>query len=394
MKNNIFLILLLILVGSSSLNAQSDTDYKPLLELGKKWTQGLRTVKEFINIWTYDVEIQNKLTVQDTLFYKIYVTGEDWYLREDTVEKKVYSRHNITDTEELIYNFSLEVGDIFNNHFYVDSIKNIEYFGAIKKTFYMHDISSGGSNIWIEGVGALSGILSSDEIYQGYLEGYGMNCCYLNDSLLYQNPYGCSGEKKPPRIMTFSICPDTVKLNSSLELFAAFSHDYSFSIFVTLISPGGDSITVDNFNIVGDNEIIGYNIYECRKTFQSFNNEIGDWYVYRIKAVDINGNVAENFYPQDNKWTRFHVTKPINIKDNNNDTLSIFYNSQQKIIQINQISPINSKFQLYDCTGKLILSKQILNSKEQISINNLQPAVYICKIYNNKKIQTKKIIIQ
>lgn len=107
------------------------------------------------------------------------------FLRE-TSAHKIYYHEVGSQSEQLLYDFSLAVGDsVYSNYLsgwlVLDSVADDP---TGKKNWYYHQ----GSNItrqWIEGVGSVRGLLMR-EIVGGFSL---LTCCTLNDSVLYQADY-------------------------------------------------------------------------------------------------------------------------------------------------------------------------------------------------------------
>jgi hypothetical protein len=94
--------------------------------------------------------------------YQIFDDPTFWfphaYLREDTVEKKVFMWHQ--NMEQLVCDFSLEEGDQFLLHwinYTVMEIDSVQVEGGMRKRFYVFpDLDFGYfSEYWIEGVGVM-----------------------------------------------------------------------------------------------------------------------------------------------------------------------------------------------------------------------------------------------
>jgi hypothetical protein len=133
-------------------------------------------------------------------------------VREDVNAKKVYTRNfldgNPTGPEKILYDFSLEEGEVISlqrkcltsawHEYYVDSIRIREYSGIGRRTFYLNiHLPNTPSIIWIEGIGSIAGIpFSADEGSIWSCDE--LMCCYFNSELLYQSQngalYGCSFE--------------------------------------------------------------------------------------------------------------------------------------------------------------------------------------------------------
>lgn len=208
MKNK--LIILFLLLASWQVQAQK-ADYIQLLDSNKVWTEAM--IMEFGDFLVIDMWTGDTLSNNDTLYYELF--SEDFgttaqYLREDTIEKKVYYRRDFGHDEQLYYDFSMEVGDSIEGAnwpcmLFLDSVKIINYFGIERETFYLHsnwydEFDEAAFNpVWVEGIGSLSGILNNEKspelAFAGSTE---LNCYYYNDLLQYQSnmasEYGCHFE--------------------------------------------------------------------------------------------------------------------------------------------------------------------------------------------------------
>jgi hypothetical protein len=120
-------------------------------------------------------------TIIDTLNYKIlwmhYYTPlcTEGFIREDSIQKKVYFKSILDSSEIVLYDFSMAVGDslslyfgqgccnYFQSGFYgLDSIKNVTINGGNRRKFYLNCHSCSQSNntlSWIESVGSQGGPL-------------------------------------------------------------------------------------------------------------------------------------------------------------------------------------------------------------------------------------------
>lgn len=194
MKKIILFIAFIIIYGSN----YSQT-YYPLVDTNRIWSTLYQTddtsspyfvqKTEFIK-FSIDTLIRGK-------FYKKNFKSNDslminWkengFIREDSL-KKVYYLSNENSNEILIYDFNITINDTiklpqFDAQLVVDSINYIEIGEHQRKQIYLS--SSNGSEVWIEGIGSLFGILNS---------GLGIPCggsyhllCFTeNNNLLYQN---------------------------------------------------------------------------------------------------------------------------------------------------------------------------------------------------------------
>ncbi len=402
MKNNIFLILLLVIVGSSSLNAQNDTDYKPLLELGKKWTHGVQAMKSTPDVHYEEAYIVNTVMEQNNLFYYIDDMTGKYFLREDTITQKVYIRERLDEPEEILYDFSLEVGDIFNNKLYVDSIKNEEYFGVVRRVFYMHKLADvSWIVVWVEGIGALSGLSAHSYGYEpeyfGIIHlGFGMTCCSINDSLIYQNPfaisYGCRGEILPPDLEYIGFSYDTLHVASSQVAIIIFRGHTYVDLELTFTSPSGKTYNLTEF----DHEFMfegpfggDYSIYQGN--FNDFNGETGNWRVSHYKAETSAGGILESDYA-----FKFYVTDRIDIPEVSHNAINIYPNPASDIINIEFDNSKNEELtlQIYNILGENIYSEITTASICEIQLNDYPKGIYICKLIKNNKIIFSKSFIK
>ena len=81
------------------------------------------------------------------------------YIREDTIEKKVYLYKIFFEKEILLYDFSLDQGDsidCFGEYIHVDSVYYHEFGNLPIKL--KHIVFNYG-RIWVEGIGSLRGVL-------------------------------------------------------------------------------------------------------------------------------------------------------------------------------------------------------------------------------------------
>lgn len=119
----------------------------------------------------------------------------DYYLREDTVSKKVYSFNPLSQVESLLFDFSLQLHDsIFlpsfltpNTYFYVDTLYTIVTSDGISRKFYecfQHPNQGTTGGYYIEGLGGAMGPFMRP--YYGFEEGYWVLCISdLNESTIY-----------------------------------------------------------------------------------------------------------------------------------------------------------------------------------------------------------------
>lgn len=115
----------------------------------------------YIDTWyTNDTSNLIDSTLQSPVLYAI--------LREDSINKKVYNKY-----EEIIYDFSLNVGDTLEAFGYniVDSIVPISLNNSdLRNKFYFTNINESITNYYIEGIGGGNGLI--EPFYYLGLSGY------------------------------------------------------------------------------------------------------------------------------------------------------------------------------------------------------------------------------
>lgn len=122
--------------------------------------------------------------------------SDDAYIREDTLEKKVYL-HDADDN--LLYDFSLTKGDTFHVNNYTiglydeilicDSTDHLEMMGVQRKRLFFRPAEiMEHTEVWIEGIGSLYGILNSGMGAVAWGGGsVELICTKKNGELIYQH---------------------------------------------------------------------------------------------------------------------------------------------------------------------------------------------------------------
>jgi len=94
--------------------------YTPMLENGKIWNMKYETWTVGIPNSTittlYGYFIDGTTTFNSTSYYILRDSRNTdvYYLREDVTNKKVYLYDTTTSTEKLLYDFNVQIGDVFN----------------------------------------------------------------------------------------------------------------------------------------------------------------------------------------------------------------------------------------------------------------------------------------
>lgn len=164
-------------------------------------------------------------TIAQTDYKKLYssydTTLNNWYkygaIREN--ENKVYFYLYSNETEVLLYDFNLNVGDTF-----ISTHNSLEYQGcpielkvsSIDTTILENGeqrqrFNFNGAEVWISGIGSLYGLIYVD-VYQCIWDMfYDLSCCHENDELIFQSPYfdNCL-------VNTVGINENSIQVNHSL----------------------------------------------------------------------------------------------------------------------------------------------------------------------------------
>ena len=203
MKNIRFIaVIALMMMGGMTVKAQ---DYHPIVEEGKQWNVLFSypwNPPEPQHKYTDIYKIEGD-TLLDGVSYKVMYTtrNEDlmgWsvcgVIRE-TEDKQVLYRRDGASYDEILYDFSMEVGDTIimsGSGFYPDWMFVIETNEILingeprQQIVLEYPFGNGEQEVWIEGIGSLYGIVDSGSLF---LTGGSTNllCYYEDGDLIWQN---------------------------------------------------------------------------------------------------------------------------------------------------------------------------------------------------------------
>ena len=203
MKNIRFIaVIALMMMGGMTMKAQ---DYHPIVEEGKQWNVLFSypwNPPEPQHKYTDIYKIEGD-TLLDGVSYKVMYTtrNEDltgWsvcgVIRE-TEDKQVLYRRDGSSYDEILYDFSMEVGDTIimsGSGFYPDWMFVIETNEILvngeprQQIVLEYPFGNGEEEVWIEGIGSLYGIVDSGSLF---LTGGSTNllCYYEDGDLIWQN---------------------------------------------------------------------------------------------------------------------------------------------------------------------------------------------------------------
>lgn len=147
---------------------------------------------------SYWVKFQGDTTINNLIYKRILRANDsfhsEWYsngfIREDTVAQKVYLFNSYTESDQLLYDFSLENGDsiLVRDGYYV-KVDTILYepFGNSKDTVKQICFNKGCTHRWIKGIGSTRGVLNGLNTIMTVGAYYNLVCYYENDKLIYHN---------------------------------------------------------------------------------------------------------------------------------------------------------------------------------------------------------------
>ncbi|NQT77069.1 MAG: hypothetical protein HQ565_05100 [Bacteroidetes bacterium] len=224
--------------------------------------------------------------------YGPYYTGA---YRNDTINRRVYFISESHANEDLLYDFSLEVGDTVPQtyinyaypHLVVDSIDSILLGDHYRKRFYYYRETWPPIEV-VEGMGAHTGLLEPMEIFehQHYLR-----CFHLNDELLYiYNADSCSLETDTclsvnitdPQQKDFNVTlfPNPVVDNLSVNIECMDSKTLEFRFFL-----------LNSSGIIQKD--IGFKINNKTISLQDLPSGLYLWYVLKENILIASGKLAK-----------------------------------------------------------------------------------------------------
>jgi hypothetical protein len=169
--------------------------YIPMLQEGNAWSVGYYDI--YMPTTYNQLTLGNTVLINNTEYKNIYInsTSSDCFIREENGIVYILDSSN---TEKIILDLSLEVGDIFTSEYIsclydtyheleVLSISNQFIAGMDRKVL---ELDGWGSQYWIEGIGSTKGGLYVG--VQNIEGGSGLECFYTNgETYLFNNATDC-----------------------------------------------------------------------------------------------------------------------------------------------------------------------------------------------------------
>ena len=202
MKNIKLIALIALMMGGMTMKAQ---DYHPIVEDGKQWNVLFSypwSPPEPQHKYTDIYKIEGDTLVDGVSYKVMYATSDEnltgWNLCcffRETEDGQVFSRRPSTSDEQLLYDFSMEVGDTICMCDYgydeccmvvIEKGEAIVNGEPRQQIVLEYPFGNGVEEVWIEGIGSLYGIVDSGSLF---LTGGSTNllCYYENDDLIWQN---------------------------------------------------------------------------------------------------------------------------------------------------------------------------------------------------------------
>jgi hypothetical protein len=223
-------IILLLLMGAINIKAQ---DYHPLVEDGKQWNVLFSypwSPPEPQHKYTDLYKIEGDTLVDGVPYKVMYTTRNEnltgWnfcgIIRETEDKQAFYRRYGSPD-EEMLYDFSMEVGDTICMCDYgydgccmvvIEKGETIVNGEPRQQIVLEYPFGNGEEEVWIEGIGSLYGIVDSGSLF---LTGGSTNllCYYEDGDLIWHNTM-------PGFDMCYIINPDGIEEDETSSVVSVF----------------------------------------------------------------------------------------------------------------------------------------------------------------------------
>jgi hypothetical protein len=258
------LLLLLVFISPFFSKAQTNV-YHPFPDSNAVWGMIGGCIDGFCGDWGYFKDYYDGDTIIDGFAYKkiysegIQMTGGSCcpypgtagtgYLREDTLARKVYWRTQWMNTDTLLYDFTLNIGDTLRGYLEycgsgvpvtVQSIDSIFINTSFRKRINFDTSDFCMYYSIIEGIGSTTGLTGC---YFGHFEtGIYLNCFSINDTIMYVAP--CNGDTVPCGALPSGI----VALDSKIKI--SITPNPTHNSF-TITSPFQNA-RVEIYNMLGE----------------------------------------------------------------------------------------------------------------------------------------------
>ncbi len=254
-------VIALMMMGGMTMKAQ---DYHPIVEDGKQWNVLFSypwNPPEPPHRYTDIYKIEGDTLVDGVPYKVMYATrNEDltgwnlWGFLRETEDGQVFSRRPSTSDEQLLYDFSMEVGDTICmcDYGYDECCMVVVEKGEIlvneePRQQIVLEYPFGETETWIEGIGSLYGIIDSGS---HFLVGGSTDllCYYEDGDLIWQNSYPSINScyfVYPSQHGDLVISPTTLTFESYYE-----------SQTIHLINQTDNPVTISDIDIQPNNNML------------------------------------------------------------------------------------------------------------------------------------------
>ncbi len=367
-------------------------------------------------------------------------------IRNDIPEKKVYFIKAYTDTDTLLYDFNIDVGDTVpasyvNLYEYpapwtVISIDSISANGQYRRRYNISN--TGWETSLIEGIGSIGGLFEQ----YFYPEGSSMLLCFFqNDSIVYpegniniamchlvhETPH-CSDTTYLPTITAsgpLTICQgDTILLeaesgydaylwstgDTTQSISVSDSGDYSVSALVDTCWFGSDTVEI---NVSDPQPIVIENVSDliCSGGFVSYQWYINDTIIsgavfqtycanysgiYYVVVTDEFGCIGVSSFIE---YTICSECPPcdMGIENNGQFPVNIYPNPASTTITLEFPASANFKtaeLSIETITGQLVFQSAIQNPKSAIDISAFSKGLYLFKVRAGEEVVVRKVVVE
>ncbi len=202
--------LILSLISIFFMSQLSSQDYFRFPTSDAIWNYKVVGSYSYPHEWVVIDSLGQQVTIDNIQYVEVYSASSgnsflEGAIREDTLQKKVYFRHNYSEDEMLLYDFATEAGDTI--YYPTDIQGNIDYYKVVnsvdsilissqyRKRWFLTNSFFNMNDIWIEGIGSVYryGLLYPllpDIVLDGSTPCFG---CFSHDTTLYVDSDNCSG---------------------------------------------------------------------------------------------------------------------------------------------------------------------------------------------------------
>jgi len=170
-----------------------------LVKEGKLWSNTEVGSESGSRYFSYYVKILGDTVFSETQYKAVlrsdHFSHEIWYncgfIREDTINKRVFFNNGKNNNEELLYDFNLNKGDsVFSQYGYakVDSVVYAPFGNSINAMKHIYLSYQGEKVLWVEGIGSTNGVLKGISSFGIVGMYYNLVCYSNNENLIYHNP--------------------------------------------------------------------------------------------------------------------------------------------------------------------------------------------------------------